>query len=141
MEQTSEDLLAQQLNQLTHLLALLEKEKQVLQTHSPEDLTAVTLEKNTLLLAVQETDTLFSQHPSFKQEKASGIHQKTLESIEDLLQQCKKLNTVNGMIIQQSQISVAKMKTSLLTNSNRSSMTYDNKGKTSGTLKSLDIKA
>lgn len=141
MEQTSEELLAQQLNQLTQLLALLESEKQILQTHSPEDLITITQEKNTLLLTVQETDTVLSKHPNFRKEKSSGIHQKTLDSIENLLLQCKKLNTVNGMIIQQSQISVAKMKTSLLVNNNRSSMTYDNKGKTSGTLKSLDLKA
>lgn len=141
MENSSESLLLVQLDQLTRLLTLLEQEKKVLVSHSPEDLIALTQEKNTLLLAVQDTDVQISQQPNFAQEKAQGRYQETLAEIESLLTQCKKLNTVNGLIIQQSQIAVEKMKTSLLENNNRSSMTYDNKGKASGSLKSLGIKA
>lgn len=137
----SEQLLEQQLNQLSSLLGLIEQEKEVLQEHSPEALTHVAEQKNALLLSVQEIDEKISQSPNFAQEKASGVHQEILDKIAGLLKQCKEANTVNGLIIQQSQIAVEKMKTSLLEKSSKTSMTYDNKGKTSGGLKSLGIKA
>ena len=64
-----------------------------------------------------------------------------LADIEACLVRCKKQNQINGLIIHQSQLSVERMKTSLLENHNKSSMTYDSKGKTSGGLSSLGLKA
>lgn len=141
MSASSEQLLSQQQQKLQSLLALLEKEKEVLQGHSPEELIEIAQQKNSLLLSVQELDEKISQQAGFAKEKAAGLYQDLLDDIASLLEQCKEINTVNGMIIQQSQIAVEKMKTALLVSNNRSSMTYDNKGKASGTLKSLGIKA
>lgn len=136
-----QQLVSQQLAQLTQLEALLDTEKEVLQQQNPDALIHITSEKNNLLIAIQEVDNAISQSFEFKQEKLAGKFSAELSDIEACLIRCKKQNQVNGLIIHQSQLSVERMKTSLLENHNKSSMTYDNKGKTSGGLSSLGIKA
>jgi flagella synthesis protein FlgN len=138
---TPQQLVSQQLSQLTQLEALLDTEKNVLQQQNPDALINITSDKNNLLLAIQEIDNAIGQNFEFKQEKLAGKFTTELSGIEASLARCKKLNQINGLIIQQSQLSVERMKTSLLENHNKSSMTYDSKGKTSGGLSSLGIKA
>ena len=138
---TPQQLVSQQLSQLTQLEALLISEKEVLQQQSPEALITITTEKNSLLVAIQEIDNSIGQSFEFKQEKLAGNFQQELSDIEAILVRCKKQNQINGQIIHQSQLSVERMKTSLLESHSKSSMTYDNKGKTSGGLSSLGIKA
>ncbi len=138
---TPQQLVSQQLSQLTQLEALLLTEKEVLQQQTPEALITITAEKNALLVAIQDIDNSIGQSFEFKQEKLAGNFEQELSDIEATLVRCKKQNQINGQIIHQSQLSVERMKTSLLESHNKSSMTYDNKGKTSGGLSSLGIKA
>ena len=138
---TPQQLVSQQLSQLTKLEALLTTEKDVLQQQSPDALIQITSEKNNLLVAIQEVDNAIGQSFEFKQEKLAGHFTNELAEIQAILERCKKQNQTNGLIIHQSQLSVERMKTSLLASHNKSSMTYDNKGKTSGGLSSLGIKA
>jgi flagella synthesis protein FlgN len=138
---TPQQLVSQQLSQLTQLEALLHTEKDILQQQSPDALINITADKNNLLLAIQEIDNAIGQSFEFKQEKLAGNFTDELLEIQTSLERCKQQNQVNGLIIHQSQLSVERMKTSLLENHNKSSMTYDSKGKTSGGLSSLGIKA
>lgn len=130
-----------QLQQLQQLLLILEQEKEILIKSDPEQLTNIGLVKNELLLAIQTLDKQIEQSVQFRKGKTQGLYKDALAQIEMCLLKCKDKNQVNGQIIQQSQLAVERMKTSLLQNHNKSSMTYDNKGKTSGGLSSLDIKA
>ncbi|NQZ22252.1 MAG: flagellar protein FlgN [Colwellia sp.] len=134
-------LIAQQLQSLQQLEELLSVEKEVLKKHNPDALVDITEQKNVLLQTIQEFDEKNSQVPLFKDEIASTVHNEVLAEIEATLLRCKDMNHVNGQIIQQSSLAVERMKNSLLENHNRSSMTYDKKGKTSGGLSSLGIKA
>jgi flagella synthesis protein FlgN len=138
---TPQQLVSQQLSQLTQLETLLDTEKDVLQQQNPDALIHLTAEKNDLLLAIQSIDNIIGQSFEFKQEKLTGKLTSLLSDIEATLVRCKKQNQINGLIIHQSQLSVERMKTSLLENHNKSSMTYNSKGKTSGGLSSLGIKA
>jgi flagella synthesis protein FlgN len=138
---TPQQLVSQQLSQLTQLETLLDTEKDVLQQQNHYALIHLTAEKNDLLLAIQSIDNIIGQSFEFKQEKLAGKFTSLLSDIEATLVRCKKQNQINGLIIHQSQLSVERMKTSLLENHNKSSMTYNSKGKTSGGLSSLGIKA
>ena len=138
---SNEQKLSTQLAQLSTLESLLVAEKETLQSNNPEALTALSEEKNELLLAIQQLDQTIEQSPTFKQEKQQGMHDAQLAEIKAKLTHCKELNTINGQIIAQSKLAVERMKTSLLQSHSKSSMTYDSKGKTSGGLKSLGIKA
>ncbi|GHE81136.1 flagellar export chaperone FlgN [Thalassotalea profundi] len=133
--------LEQQLHQLQQLLLILEQEKDILIKSDPDQLTNIGLVKNELLLSIQTLDKQIEQSVKFRQGKAQGLFDETLAQIEACLLKCKDQNQINGQIIEHSQLAVERMKTSLLQNHNKSSLTYDNKGKTSGGLSSLDVKA
>jgi flagella synthesis protein FlgN len=134
-------LIAQQLENLQQLEELLIVEKDVLQKQDPELLISVTEQKNNLLQKIQQLDESNSQSVILKAEIDSGIHQKEIAEIEAILLRCKNKNHINGLVIQQSSLAAERMKNSLLENHNRSSMTYNSKGKKSGGLSSLGIKA
>jgi flagellar biosynthesis protein FlgN len=137
----AEQIIAQQLQNLQQLEDLLVLEKEVLQNQDPEALISLTEKKSNLLQTIQTLDEKNAQNAEFKKEVDSGIHQKNISEIEAILIRCKNKNHVNGLIIQQSSLAAERMKNSLLENHNRSSMTYNSKGKKSGGLSSLGIKA
>lgn len=134
-------LLAQQHQQLSSLEDIIALEKDVLQKHDPEALLKVGQEKNQLLVAIETLDKEISHNQEFAQDKASGKLTQPLLEITQLLEHCQKQNLINGQIIQQSQLAVERMKTSLLENHNKNSITYDNKGKKSAGLSSIGLKA
>ncbi|TPH17120.1 flagellar export chaperone FlgN [Litorilituus lipolyticus] len=136
-----EQLLAQQLQQLQTLEKLIETEKQVLQQHDPEALLSISQDKNQQLLAIEALDKQISLDQQFAKDKAAGLLEDKLNEITNLLAHCQQQNLVNGQIIQQSQLAVERMKTSLLENHTKNTITYDNKGKKSGGLSSIGIKA
>jgi flagella synthesis protein FlgN len=135
------ELLEQQLAQLMTLETVIDSEKNILQGQDPSQLNQITEDKNKLLLAIDSLDKTFAQRINFVEEKKSGLHDQHLTQIEQVLLRCKQKNTINGQIIEHSQLAVERMKTSLLNSHNKTAMTYDSKGKTSGGLSSLGIKA
>jgi len=133
--------LQQQFKQLEQLESLLNTERAILEARDPDKLISVAEEKNTLLVAIQNLDIELSQSLQFKEEKSQGLHEKLLQQTEALLIKCKELNQVNGQIIEHSQLAVERMKSSLLQSHNKSSVTYNAKGKASGGKSSVGIKA
>ncbi|WP_057830845.1 flagellar export chaperone FlgN [Colwellia sp. TT2012] len=140
-ELTSNELLIQQHQQLTALGQIIANEKQILQQHDPQALLAISQEKNTQLIAIQQLDQKISQHQGFAQDKAAGKLTQQLAEITELLKSCQQKNLVNGQIIQQSQLAVERMKTSLLESHNKNAITYNSKGKKSAGLSSIGLKA
>jgi flagella synthesis protein FlgN len=138
---TPTKLVAKQHQQLMSLAQIIANEKQILQQHDPQALLIVSQEKNTLLLAIQHLDQEIGQDKAFAQDKAAGKLTIELAEIADLLINCQQQNLINGQIIQQSQLAVERMKTSLLENHNKNAITYDKKGKKSAGLSSLGLKA
>jgi flagella synthesis protein FlgN len=138
---TPAELLAQQHQQLTLLNQVITSEKQILQQHDPEALLRISQEKNTLLLAIQQLDQEIGKNQPFAQDKAAGKLTLPLLEITELLTQCQQQNLINGQIIQQSQLAVERMKTSLLESHNKNAITYNSKGKKSAGLSSLGLKA
>jgi len=137
----SKELLAQQHAQLQKLDLVITEEKLVLQQHQPNALLQISEEKNQLLLSIQSLDQKISVNQVFAQDKAAGFLSQELADIENLLKHCQQKNQVNGQIIAQSQLAVERMKTSLLESHNKTSVTYDSKGKKSGGLSSIGLKA
>ena len=137
----SKELLAQQLIQLQELDQIITDEKLVLQQHQPDALLQISQKKNQLLLSINNLDQQISVNQAFAQDKAAGFLGEELDNIENLLKLCQQKNQVNGQIIAQSQLAVERMKTSLLESHNKTSVTYDSKGKKSGGLSSIGLKA
>lgn len=137
----SKELLTQQFVQLQELEQIITDEKVILQQHQPDALLQISEKKNQLLLSIQNLDKKISINQTFAQDKAAGFLNQELADIKELLKLCQQKNQVNGQIIAQSQLAVERMKTSLLENHNRTSVTYDNKGKKSGGLRSIGLTA
>jgi len=137
----SKELLAQQFFQLQKLEQVITEEKLVLQQHQPNALLQVSEKKNQLLLSIQSLDQKITINQAFAQDKAAGFLSQELSDIENLLKLCQQKNQVNGQIIAQSQLAVERMKTSLLESHNKTSVTYDSRGKRSGGLSSIGLKA
>lgn len=138
---TAQQLITQQLTQLQTLKRLLTTEKEILQQHNPDALTEITQQKNNLLIEIKDLDLIIERNSEFAKAKASGSFKQELAEITKLLAHCQELNFVNGQIIQQSQLAVERMKTSLLESHNKSAITYDSKGKKQAGLSSLNLKA
>ena len=135
------EFLTQQHAQLQSLEQIIDEEKLILQQHQPTALLQISEQKNVLLLAIQELDKQISFSRSFSIDKKAGLLDKEMTEIEKLLITCQKKNQVNGQIISHSQIAVQRMKTTLLENNNKTSVTYNSKGKKSGGLSSISIKS
>jgi len=138
---TINNLLTLQLKQLSDLEVLLNEEQQILQHHDPEALVAINHTKTELLSKIESTDQHLSSSPQFINGKKNGQYSQELQSIERLLDTCKEQNQMNGEIISKSQLSVERMRIALLENNTKSTMTYDSKGKKSGGLSRMNIKA
>lgn len=135
------EILNQQNTQLCELEYLLKDEYEVLQQHNPEKLIEINQSKNTLLTQIDSTDKLLASNTQFVEDKENGLYLSELKAIENALLNCKDLNQINGGIVHKSQISIERMRNSLLESHTKSTLTYDNKGKTSGGLSSINIKA
>lgn len=135
------ELLAKQYAQLQSLEKIITDEKNILQQHQPDELIQISELKNLQLIAIQSLDQQISVNQQFAQDKAANLLSQELADIESLLKRCQQQNQVNGQIITQSQLAVERMKTTLLENHNKSAITYDNKGKKSGGLSSIGLKA
>lgn len=85
-----QQLVSQQLSQLTQLETLLDTEKDVLQRQNPDALIHLTAEKNDLLLAIQNIDNAIGKSFEFKQEKLAGKFTNLLSDIAATLMRCKK---------------------------------------------------
>ncbi len=138
---SSHQFLAKQHAQLERLEKIISDEKLILQQHDPDALIQISEQKNHLLLEIKALDQQINLNQQFAQDKAAGILTNELAELATLLEQCQQKNYVNGQIIQQSQLAVERMKTSLLERNNKSSITYDSKGKKSGGLSSIGLKA
>ncbi|GLX83676.1 flagella synthesis protein FlgN [Thalassotalea eurytherma] len=135
------ELIEQQESALNTLEQILIQEKDILTKRDPQALVDITEKKHELLLAVEQQDKQISIHPHFKREYESNLHDDALARISEILERCKTLNHVNGNIIAQSELAVDRMRNTLLERNSKSTMTYDAKGKKSGGLSSLGIKA
>lgn len=134
-------LVQQQLTHVTQLKVLLLSEKEVLQQQSIDALTAVTNDKKNLLLLIEQLDQEIKSIVDIDSVHAEQDIATHLNSIENIIIECKAINQINGAVIQQSGLAVDRMKNSLLESRSRNTMTYNSKGKKSGGLSSKSIKA
>ncbi|QOL27056.1 flagellar export chaperone FlgN [Thalassotalea sp. LPB0316] len=138
---TVKQLIEHQEASLLALEKLLLQEKDILTKQDPQALVAITEEKQTLLQAIEQGDKSLSLHPHFKRDLENEENAQLLVQAREILERCKTLNQVNGQVIAQSEVAVERMRSSLLEKNSKSTMTYDAKGKKSGGLSRMGIKA
>ncbi len=136
-----EKLLDLQEKRLTALLALLNSELAILKERDLNALTAKAAEKEAILNDINQCDLSIKQKISVDELKNNHAFADKIQTIAQLLAECKKQNEVNGQIINNSQIAINRFKGMLQKSVENNSMTYDAKGKTQINLNSIGVKA
>lgn len=134
-------LLNNQEAELTKLHSLLCNELEILKNRELSILEQASAEKEAILNKVNLLDKEISHYTSLDVLQEDENHSEQVSRIIDLLKDCKKQNEINGQIINNSQIAINRFKNMLQKSISNNTMTYDSKGKTSISNKSIGIKA
>mgnify|MGYP000261655061 FL=1 len=134
-------LLNNQEAELTKLHSLLCNELEILKNRELSILEQASAEKEAILNKVNLLDQEISQSTSLELLQQDENHSEQVSRIINLLHDCKKQNEVNGQIINNSQIAINRFKGMLQKSISNNTMTYDNKGKTSISNRSIGLKA
>ncbi|GAA6170821.1 flagellar export chaperone FlgN [Colwellia sp. KU-HH00111] len=134
-------LLTRQEMELTNLNGLLCNELEILKNRDLSVLEQASADKEALLTKINQLDKEISHYTSLEQLKEEPTHSEQVTRIISLLHECKQQNEVNGQIINNSQIAINRFKNMLQKSISNNTMTYDSKGKTSISNKSIGIKA
>jgi flagella synthesis protein FlgN len=122
-------LLQQQQAQLDALLLLLRQELAALASRDINSLNTITSEKQILLADIQTTDTTIAGSNQLQLARLEPWFTQKVSVLEQVLADCKQQNEVNQITLEQSQLTLQRFKTELLSARGKSGLTYTNKGK------------
>lgn len=140
-EQNILTLLTQQAAQLDALLLLLEKELVVLAARDVIALDELTAEKTSLLNLIQDTDLQLARHSALAEALDAPWFTTKANELKARLAQCKSQTEVNQQVLEQSQLTLDRLKNEILASRGKSGLTYTNKGKPAIDNKGGGIKA
>ncbi|WP_394128821.1 flagella synthesis protein FlgN [Shewanella maritima] len=126
-----QQMLSSQHATLASLRQIISAEKQALIDQDADKLLDIAAQKQTHLSQLETQDKALAQHPehTLLASEASLVEQ--VQKAKKLLQECKELNQQNANLIELSMASINRFTQALQASRNSSSMTYDDKGKTS----------
>ncbi|GIU35024.1 flagellar protein FlgN [Shewanella colwelliana] len=125
------DIVVNQHNLLINLKEVIEAEKAALIEQDADRLLGLASNKAKLLNEIKLNDESLSAHPDNAELKTNADIVKQVENATNLLEECKTLNALNGKLIEHSMASLNRFSQALQASRNASSLTYDQKGKTS----------
>ena len=123
--------LTKQVEQLGELVAMLEKELQLISSREAETLMRLLEEKTTLLEAIQTLDgnierMIASETMLSEQEEA------LMQQAKSLLEDCKYRTQINQKAVEQGQLRLTHLRNLMMEVRAKESLTYDKKGKPKG---------
>ncbi|WP_394221902.1 flagellar export chaperone FlgN [Alteromonas gracilis] len=123
--------ISKQVEQLTSLAGLLEKELHLISSRDAESLMRLLDEKTELLTSIQALDgsierTIKSSEPLSEENEAM------LETAKQLLEDCKYRTQVNQKAVEQGQLRLTHLRNLMMEVRAKESLTYDKKGKPKG---------
>ncbi|MGE6648261.1 flagella synthesis protein FlgN [Shewanella colwelliana] len=125
------DIIVNQHNLLINLKEVIEAEKAALIEQDADRLLGLASNKAKLLNEIKLNDESLSANPDNAELKTNADIVKQVENATNLLEECKTLNALNGKLIEHSMASLNRFSQALQASRNASSLTYDQKGKTS----------
>lgn len=134
-------LLQQQKQLLEELLLLLRQEIAALASRDITALEQISSQKISLLQQLQQNDDTLANITDISQHKTASWFVEHVAMLDTLLGQCKTQNDINQQTLEQSQLTLARFKTELLSSRGKSGLTYTSKGKPAVDNKGKGIKA
>ena len=126
-----EQALSKQVEQLSTLALLLEKELQLISSREAESLMRLLDEKSVLLEAIQTLDGQVEQLINAVQEMTEK-EIALLEKAKSLLDDCKYRTQINQKAVEQGQLRLTHLRNLMMELRAKESLTYDKKGKPKG---------
>ena len=124
-------LLNQQYSTLTSLKLLILEEKQALTVQDADKILNLARDKVQLLNDMQQTDKLLANHPNQSLLSTEPALVEKVAETRNALAECKELNHQNASLIELNIASLNRFAQALQVSRNSSSLTYNDKGKTS----------
>ncbi|MDP5134831.1 flagellar export chaperone FlgN [Rheinheimera baltica] len=131
----------QQQQHLDELLLLLRQELAALASRDIITLEQLTVTKANVLEQLQLSDNALAKHPELNTVKQQEWFKQRVVALDEQLEQCKRHNDINQQTLEQSQLTIARLKTELLSSRGKSGLTYTSKGKPTVDSKGKGIKA
>ena len=125
------ELLDAQLAILTSLKLLISEEKTALSKQDADKLLALAKDKMQYLNNIQANDKKLANHPQHDQLKADPELSQKVNQAKLILAECKDINNQNASLIELNLASLNRFAQALQISRNASSLTYNDKGKTS----------
>ena len=134
MTTTISEQLAKQIEQLSALKALLEKELHLISSRDAESLMTLLKDKEQLLSDIQHLDeTVNPQLKALQQEAPlSSELNELVEQAKILLSECQYCTDVNQVAVEQGQLRLAHLRNLMMEVRAKESLTYDKAGKKKG---------
>lgn len=126
-----EQALSKQVEQLSTLALLLEKELQLISSREAESLMRLLDEKSVLLEAIQTLDGQAEQLINAAQEMTEK-EEALLDKAKSLLDDCKYRTQINQKAVEQGQLRLTHLRNLMMELRAKESLTYDKKGKPKG---------
>lgn len=126
-----EQAISKQVEQLSTLVLLLEKELQLISSREAESLMRLLDEKSVLLEAIQILDGQVEQLINAVQEMTEK-EEALLEKAKSLLDDCKYRTQINQKAVEQGQLRLTHLRNLMMELRAKESLTYDKKGKPKG---------
>ncbi len=123
--------LIKQVEQLSSLAVLLEKELQLISSRDAESLMNLLDEKTALLTSIQALDGSIERTIS-EQGSMSEEDEALMENAKKLLDDCKYRTQVNQKAVEQGQLRLTHLRNLMMEVRAKESLTYDKKGKPKG---------
>ncbi|AFV84524.1 flagellar export chaperone FlgN [Alteromonas mediterranea] len=123
--------IAKQVEQLSTLVALLEKELQLISSRDAESLMKVLDEKTQLLTSIQTLDSDIERTLAGSA-SLSQYDEDLMEQAKRLLDDCKYRTQVNQKAVEQGQLRLTHLRNLMMEVRAKESLTYDKKGKPKG---------
>ena len=123
--------LTTQVEQLSTLVVLLEKELQLISSREPETLMNLLDEKASLLESIQQLDS--ETERMINTSDALSVEDEALvEKAKSLLEDCKYRTQINQKAVEQGQLRLTHLRNLMMEVRAKESLTYDKKGKPKG---------
>lgn len=140
-EQNILTLLTQQQAQLDALFVLLQEELVILASRDIAALDELTSQKIAMLKQVQITDEQIGAQSNLQDALKTSWFAEHVKILEARLADCKSQTQVNQQVLEQSQLTLDRLKNEILASRGKSGLTYTNKGKPAIENKGSGIKA
>jgi len=134
MDNALSNQLEKQVNNLTSLKAMLDKELHLISSRDAEALMTLLNEKELLLTAIQQLDdTINPQLQAMQQEgPLPDVIDEQIQQAKELLSECQYCTEVNQTAVEQGQLRLAHLRNLMMEVRAKESLTYDKAGKKKG---------